>query len=243
MKKTTLFGAFIALIVAQSCVGTDIIDDPIIPERVTIGPRITTLEVGKEQIFTTKYTNQYGTEEAAKSIIWRSNDPSKVTIDASGKAKSLAFGKVTLYATVGKSTDSLVLNQTQTGGGGGTSGDTTFLRRGVFKSGTTSYTTVGNVRIQTVKGVTQIITDANLNVSPGPSLYLLLANHTNGSYAVTPNANATNAVSVQITATKISGALTGVQTWAVPSSVNPANYQYAVFYCTLGPVFGSAELK
>ena len=242
MKKITFFGAFIALIFVQSCVGTDIIDDPIIPERVTIAPRITTLEVGKEQIFTTKYTNQYGTEEAAKSITWRSNDPSKVTIDASGKAKSLVFGKVTLYATVGKATDSLILNQPQTGGGG-TASDTTFLRRGVFQSRTGAYTAVGNVRIQTVKGVTQIITDANLNVSSGPSLYLLLANHTNGSYTITPNANATNAVSVQITATKISGALTGVQTWAVPSSVNPANYQYAVFYCTLGPVFGSAELK
>jgi hypothetical protein len=243
MKKITLFGAFIALIFAQSCVGTDIIDDPIIPERVTIAPRITTLEVGQEQTFTVKYTNQYGVEEVAKSIIWRSNDPSKIAIDASGKAKSLNSGKVTLYATIGKATDSLVLNQTQTGGGGGTSNDTTFLRRGVFKSGTTSYTAVGNVRIQTVKGVTQIITDANLNVSPGPSLYLLLANHTNGSYTVTPNANAVSAVSAQITATKISGGLTGVQTWAVPSSVNPANYQYAVFYCSLGPVFGSAELK
>ena len=242
MKKITLFGALIALISAQSCVGTDIIDDPIIPERVTIAPRISTLDVGKEQTFTVKYTNQYGVEEVAKSIVWRSNDPSKVTIDATGKAKSLVSGKVTLYATVGKATDSLLLNQTQTGGGG-TSGDTTFLRRGVFQSRTGAYTAVGNVRIQTVKGITQIITDANLNVSAGPSLYLLLANHTNGSYTVTPNVNATSAVSVQITATKISGGLTGVQTWSVPSGVNPANYQYAVFYCTLGPVFGSAELK
>ena len=242
MKKITLFGALIALISAQSCVGTDIIDDPIIPERVTIAPRISTLDVGKEQTFTVKYTNQYGVEEVAKSIVWRSNDPSKVTIDATGKAKSLVSGKVTLYATVGKATDSLLLNQTQTGGGG-TSGDTTFLRRGVFQSRTGAYTAVGNVRIQTVKGITQIITDANLNVSAGPSLYLLLANHTNGSYTVTPNVNATSAVSVQITATKISGGLTGVQTWSVPSGVNPANYQYAVFYCSLGPVFGSAELK
>jgi hypothetical protein len=240
MKKITFFGVFIALIVAQSCVGTDIIDDPIIPERVTIAPRITTLALGQEQTFTVKYTNQYGVEEVAKSIIWRSNDPSKVTIDATGKAKSIVSGKVTLYATVGKATDSLLLNQTQTGG---TANDTTFLRRGVFKSGTTSYMAVGNVRIQTVKGITQIITDANLNVSAGPSLYLLLANHTNGSYTITPNANATSAVSVQITANKISGIVTGVQTWAVPSGVNPANYQYAVFYCSLGPVFGSAELK
>ena len=242
MKKVTLLGAFIALIVAQSCVGTDIIDDPIIPERVTIAPRLTTLTVGQEQTFTVKYTNQYGVEEVAKSIIWRSNDPSKIAIDATGKAKALVFGKVTLYATVGKATDSLILNQTQTGGGG-TSSDTTFLRRGVFQSRTGAYTAVGNVRIQTVKGITQIITDANLNVSSGPSLYLLLANHTNGSYTITPNAHATSAVSVQITATKISGGLTGVQTWTVPSTVNPANYQYAVFYCTLGPVFGSAELK
>lgn len=243
MKKIPFIGAFIALIFAQSCVGTDIIDDPIIPERVTIAPRITTLEVGKEQIFTTKYTNQYGVEETAKSIVWRSNDPSKVTIDATGKAKTLVLGKVTLYATIGKATDSLVLNQTQTGGGGGTTNDTTFLRRGVFQSRSGAYTAVGNVRIQTVKSVTQIITDANLNVSSGPSLYLLLANHTNGSYTVTPNANAISAVSVQITATKISGALKGVQTWTVPSGVNPANYQHAVFYCALGPVFGSAELK
>jgi hypothetical protein len=243
MKKITLFGAFVALVFAQSCVGTDIIDDPIIPERVTIAPRVTTLDVGKEQTFTVKYTNQYGVEEVAKSIIWRSNDPTKVTIDASGKAKTLVLGKVTLYATVGKATDSLLLNQTQTGGGGSATNDTTFLRRGVFTSRSGAYTAVGNVRIQTVKGITQIITDANLNVSAGPSLYLLLANHTNGSYTVTPNANATSAVSVQITANKISGGLTGIQTWAVPSGVNPANYQYAVFYCALGPVFGTAELK
>ena len=241
MKKITFLGTFVALIFAQSCVGTDLIDDPIIPERVTIAPRIATLDVGQEQIFTAQYTNQYGVVETAKSIVWRSNDPNKVTIDATGKAKTLVLGKVTLYATVGKATDSLVLNQTQTGGS--TTNDTTFLRRGVFKSGTTSYIAVGNVRIQTIKGLTQIITDANLNVSAGPSLYLLLTNHTNGSYTVTPGSNATSAVSVQITANKISGGLTGVQTWTVPNTVNPANYQYAVFYCSLGPVFGSAELK
>jgi Bacterial Ig-like domain (group 2) len=241
MKQITAFSALVTLVFLQSCVGTDLIDDPIIAERVTISPRITTLEVGKEQVFTLKYTNKYGAEETPKSIVWRSNAADKVTIDATGKAKTLVFGKVTLYATVGSATDSIVLNQSG-GGGGGTTNDTTFIRRGVFKPVGGSYSAMGNVRIQTVKGVTQIVTDANFSASAGPSLYLLLANHTNGSYTVTPGSNTVNAVSAQITANKLSQ-VSGVLTWAVPSSVNPANYQYAVLYCTLGPVFGYAELK
>lgn len=242
MKKITAFSAFIALISFQSCVGTDFIDDPIIPERVTIAPRIATLDVGKEQVFTIKYTNKYGVEETPKSIVWRSNATDKVTIDASGKAKTIATGKVTLYATVGSVSDSIVLNQSSTSGGGGTASDTTFLRRGTFQTISSSYPTSGNIRIQTVKGVTQIITEANFSVTAGPSVYLLLANHTNGSYTVTPGANAASAVSVQITPNKLNK-FSGIQTWDVPTSAVPANYKYAVLYCSLGPVFGAAELK
>lgn len=239
MKQLTAFSTFIALIFLQSCVGTDLIDDPIIAERATISPRISALEVGKEQVFMVKYTNKYGIEETSKNIVWRSNAPDKITIDATGKAKTLVLGKATIYATIGNATDSIVLNQS---GGGGTTTDVTFLRRGVFQPVNSSYSATGGVRIQTVNGVTQIITDANFSASNGPSLYLLLANHRNGAYTVTPGSNAINAVSAQITANKLSQ-VSGVITWTVPASVNPANYQYAVLYCTLGPVFGYAELK
>lgn len=242
MKKIAVFSTFIALILLQSCVGTDFIDDPIIPERVTIAPRISTLDVEKEQIFTIKYTNKYGVEETPKSIVWRSNATDKVTIDATGKAKTVATGKVMIYATVGSVSDSILLNQSSTSGGGGTASDTTFLRRGTFQTISNSYPTSGNIRIQTVKGVTQIVTEANFNVRAGPSVYLLLANHTNGSYTVTPGANASNAVSVQITPNKLT-TFSGIQTWDVPPSAVPANYKYAVLYCSLGPVFGAAELK
>ncbi len=245
MKKIAGFSALIALVLLQSCVGTDFIDDPIIPERVIIAPRISTLDVGKEQTFTVRYTNKYGVEETPKSIVWRSNATDKVTIDAMGKAKTITTGKVTIYATVGTVSDSILLNQGSTsggGGGGGTASDTTFLRRGTFQTISNSYPTSGNIRIQTVKGVTQIVTEANFNVAAGPSVYLLLANHTNGSYTVTPGANASNAVSVQITPNKLTK-FSGVQTWDVPASAVPANYKYAVLYCSLGPVFGAAELK
>ncbi len=218
----------------NSCIGTDLVDDPIIGEKLTIMPRIDSLAVGKEQVFSIKYSNKYGIEEAQKNITWRSSDPAKISIDAIGKAKALIAGRATIYASNGLVTDSVVLNRL--------SSDTTFIKRGVFKPVGTSYNAAGNIRVQTVLGVTQIITDANFSTSAGPSLYLLLTNHIDGRYTVTPGGQAINAVSAQITPNKMT-TFTGVQTWNIPSGVNPADYKFVVLYCVLGPVFGSAELK
>ena len=194
--------------------------------------------MGKEQIFSVKFSNKYGIEEAAKNITWRSSDPSKISVDATGKAKALVLGKTTIYVSNGILTDSLVLNKSNTTA----NNDTTFIKRGVFKPASGSYNAGGNVRVQTVRGVTQIVTDANFSTSAGPSVYLLLTNHTDGRYTVTTGGNAINAVSAQITPNKLT-TFAGVQTWAVPEGVNPADYKFVVLYCVLGPVFGTAELK
>jgi Bacterial Ig-like domain (group 2)/Electron transfer DM13 len=239
MKKLQHLFFFSTLILFSQCVGTDLIDDPIIGEKLTITPRIDSLQVGKEQVFTVKFSNKYGIEEAAKNVTWRSSEPTKISIDATGKAKALALGKATIYASNGTLTDSIILNKSSNNT---TNNDTTFLKRGVFKPVSGSYNAAGNVRVQTVKGVTQIITDANFSTSAGPSLYLLLTNHTDGRYTVTPGSHAINAVSAQITPNKMTN-FSGAQTWSVPSGVNPADYKFVVLYCVLGPVFGTAELK
>ena len=239
MKKITQILTLSIGFFLNGCIGTDLIDDPIIGEKISISPRIDSLAVGKEQIFFIKFSNKYGMEEAAKNITWRSSDPSKINVDATGKAKALAVGKATIYATNGTLTDSIVLNKSSSGG---TNSDTTFLKRGVFKPVSSSYNAMGNVRVQTVNGVTQIVTDANFSTSAGPSVYLLLANHTDGRYTVTPGSNAINAVSAQITPNKLTN-FSGVLTWNVPTNVNPADYKFVVLYCVLGPVFGTAELK
>ena len=154
-----------------------------------------------------------------------------------------SLGKTTLYATNGKATDSLVLNQnSSTNGGGGTNTNVTFLKTGTFQRISGSYNIAGSVVVKTVGGVTQIITSENFSVSAGPSLYVLLTNHTTGSYSVMTGGNTVNAVSAQITPNRLS-TFSGALTWTVPAGVNPANYKYVVFYCTLGPVFGAAELK
>ena len=240
MQLLTRIMSILGLLFFYSCVGTDLIDDPIIGEKLTISPRIDSLAIGKEQIFNIKFTNKYGIEETAKTITWRSSDPTKISIDASGKANALALGRVALYATNGTVTDSIVLNKNSNTGGN--SGDTTYLKTGIFKAVSGSYSISGNVTVITVKGVTQIITNSGFSVSAGPGLYLLLTNHTDGRYTITPGANAINAVSAQITANKLS-TFSGALTWTVPANAQPSDYKYVVFYCSLGPVFGHAELK
>jgi hypothetical protein len=251
MQKLTRIVPILSLLFLYSCVGTDLINDAVIGEKISISPRIDTLAIGKEQVFNIKFTNKYGTEENPKTITWRSNDPTKISIDATGKAKALAVGRATLYATNGVATDSIVLNtptgNNNTGGNNnnnntGSSGDTSFLKKGTFQAVGGSYSIKGNVTVRTIKGVTQIVTDAGFVVSAGPSLYVLLTNHTNGRYTVTTGANVVNAVSAQITPNRLS-TFSGALSWTAPANVNPSDYKYVVFYCTLGPVFGYAELK
>lgn len=241
MYKLFRIMPILSLLLLYSCVGTDLIDDPIIGEKLTLSPRIDTLAIGKEQVFNIKFTNKYGIEETPKTITWRSSDPTKIAIDASGKAKTLALGRVALYASNGTATDSIVLNKNSNTPTGNNS-DTTFLKKGVFQAVSGSYSIKGNVTVRTVKGITQIITDAGFSVSAGPSLYVLLTNHIDGRYTVTPGANAVNAISAQITANKLS-TFTGALTWTTPANAQPSDYKYVVFYCVLGPVFGYAELK
>jgi hypothetical protein len=241
MKKILKLTALLGVLSVSACVGTDYIDDPIVPERISIFPRINNLPALQEQIFAVKYTNQYGIEAPAEAIVWSSSAPDKVLVDANGKAKTIAPGKATLYAIKGSLRDSIVLNQSGGSGNPGTS-DTTFFKQGVFATVNTHYFAKGGVYLQTVNGITQVRTAADFGTSAGPSVYVLLTNHLNGSYSVTPGSNVINGSSAQITANKLS-AFSGVQSWTVPASANPANYKYVVLYCVLGPIFGAAELK
>lgn len=238
--KQLLFITLILLLQSfNACIGVDLIDDPVIDEKLSILPRIDTLQTGAEQVFTVQYSNQYGIEEPVATVNWSSSDPGKIAIDANGRARVLAGGEATLYAVYDQLTDSIVLNRTN---GNTNQSDTSFFKQGVFIPVSNSYSAKGRVFVQTVNGISQIRTASDFSTSAGPSLYLLLANHTNGSYTVTPGSHAVNAVSAQITANKLS-TFAGIQVWDIPPGVDPADYDYVVLYCTLGPVFGTANLE
>ena len=59
---------------------------------------------------------------------------------------------------------------------------------------------------------------------------------------VVSNNPAINGTSAQISLTRLTN-FQGTMSWDIPVGVDVNNYKYALLYCTLGPVFGYAELK
>lgn len=226
---------FTLSIFIAGCIGTDYIDDPTVPERLVISPRVDSILVGQTVQFSATHYDEYG-QETQQSIAWQSSAPAIVSIDPNGKATGLASGPAKIIASAGSASDTLVLNTA------GVTNSAT-LRTGIFQNAGNSYQIKGNAKLELLpNGSLQLSFENNFSVSAGPSLYVLLANHTNGSYSVSSGSNTVNGTSAQITPTRLTN-FSGQMTFNVPTGIGIDDYKYVVLYCTLGPVFGFAELK
>lgn len=223
-----------ALLFMTGCIGTDIIDDPEVPERVRISPRIDSLAAGQSIQLFASYFDQTGTEQA-QSIEWMSTEPGNVAIDANGLANSLNGGPARIIARAGTAADTLVLNVE------GVS-NTTLVRSGTFE-GRGGYNAEGEARLESqADGSLKLFFASDFSTSPGPSVYILLANHTNGSYSVTNGALEVNASSAQIIPSRMTN-FSGEMEFDVPAGVNITDYDFVVLYCIIGPVFGTSSLN
>lgn len=233
-----LFLNVLATIVFCSCIGTDLIEEIEVPAQISVSPNISSVKVGDQIQFNAVYTNKYGMSEN-KQIDWSTTTPELIKISSTGLVMALESGDAAIQAKVENviSTRALIITSD-------IMPDTTvLLRTGTFKSaGSGSYTASGDVSITTTAGKSKIMMKENFKVSAGPSLFLLLTNHTNGSYMVSNNNPAINGTSAQISLTRLTN-FQGAMTWDIPVGVDVKNYKYALLYCTLGPVFGFAELN
>ena len=205
-----LFLILSGIIGLNSCIGTDLIEEIQVPEQILISPNISSVKIGDEVQFNAVYTNKYGMLEN-KQVIWSTTTPELVNVSSTGLVKALESGEAIIKAIAENVVSTRILNISSD-----IMPDTTaFQRNGTFISaGSGSYTVSGDVVITTIAGKSKIMVKENFKVSSGPSLFLLLTNHTNGSYMVVNNNPAINGTSAQ----------------------------YALLYCTLGPVFGYAEV-
>jgi len=234
----TLLKAFLGITMFSSCIGTDLIEETEVPEQVLISTNISSIKIGDKVQFGAVYTNKYGMTEN-KQIIWSTSTPEIASVTSSGLVSALKSGDAVIKANAANAESSRIIKVsadpvTETG---------IKTRSGTFMSaGSGSYTVAGEVLITTQDGKSKITVKDNFKASIGPSLYLLLTNHTNGSYMVMNNNPAVNGTSAQISLTRLTN-FQGEMTWDVPTGVDVKNYKYALLYCTLGPVFGFAELK
>ena len=233
-----LFLIFLGIIGLNSCIGTDLIEEIQVPEQILISPNISSVKIGDEVQFNAVYTNKYGMLEN-KQVIWSTTTPELVNVSSTGLVKALQSGEAIIKAIAENVVSTRILNISSD-----IMPDTTALQRnGTFISaGSGSYTVSGDVVITTIAGKSKIMVKENFKVSAGPSLFLLLTNHTNGSYMVVNNNPAINGTSAQISLTRLTN-FQGAMTWDVPAGVDVKNYKYALLYCTLGPVFGYAEVN
>ncbi|MBP6239033.1 MAG: DM13 domain-containing protein [Saprospiraceae bacterium] len=233
-----LFLILSGIIGLNSCIGTDLIEEIQVPEQILISPNISSVKIGDEVQFNAVYTNKYGMLEN-KQVIWSTTTPELVNVSSTGLVKALESGEAIIKAIAENVVSTRILNISSD-----IMPDTTaFQRNGTFISaGSGSYTVSGDVVITTIAGKSKIMVKENFKVSSGPSLFLLLTNHTNGSYMVVNNNPAINGTSAQISLTRLTN-FQGAMTWDVPAGIDVNNYKYALLYCTLGPVFGYAEVN
>lgn len=235
--KLLLFAIWGAILYS-SCIGTDLVEETEVPEQVLISTNISSIKVGEDIQLKAFYTNIFGITED-KQVIWSTNAPDILSITTAGLAKGITQGDAFIEASVGNVVTTRTIKVTKDS----TPSIGVSTRSGTFMSaGAGSYTVTGNVVVTTENSKSKIEVNDNFKASIGPSLFLMLTNHTNGSYMVMNNNPVINGISAQISTARLTK-FSGEMSWEVPAGVDVNNYKYALLYCTLGPVFGFAELK
>lgn len=102
----------IAVLLCSACIGTDVLED-YVEASVSIDNPIISLKLNGSYQFTATYRNNVGDPEAA-TFVWRSSDESVLRIDSDGLATGIDTGEAVVYATSNGTTDSLILEVSDT---------------------------------------------------------------------------------------------------------------------------------
>ncbi len=81
-----------------SCIGTDVLDDVIVAETLTISQESVILQIGETESISANYTNQYGIDEDV-SLMWNTTDGSVASVNDQGIVTALARGQVNVTAS------------------------------------------------------------------------------------------------------------------------------------------------
>ena len=186
---------------------------------ITVEGDTTNLDVGETRQLTAVLRNING-DILSGTVDWSSLNPDVAAVDNSGLVTAKTDGVTSIVASAG-SVSSVPFELTV--------GESVISRTGTF-SGRNGYHAEGTAILTTSGNNSNLYFDADFQTQSGPGLYVYL----------TPNeSNVAGGLSLgPILST------TGEQTYTLPGSADPDDYNYVIIYCQpFGVLFGVAPLQ
>ena len=209
------------LVLLSRCIGTDILEIVVVPERIEITRIVQTLEVGTEFTFEADFFDNTGTP-AQQAVAWRSSNPEIIAINSSGTARALQPGMVTIFASVGELTDSIEVEAGQ---------ETIMMpptRMGTFR-GLNNYTVNGGFSVAEDNDGIVLTFAEDFSTQNGPGLYVYMSNEAGSVVGGLEVA--------RLAQTR------GSHSYTIPG-INARTYDHVLIYCKpFGLPFGTGALE
>jgi len=211
------------LISASACIGTDIVDEVIVPEEVSIVTGVDSLRVGDSFMFVADYFNEFGEKELV-DVSWRSTNDGIISIDQNGIASAVMNGDVMILASFGDAIDSVMVNA------GNTTSELNTERTGSFR-GRSDYNVIGNITLEDLGDQLELRFGSNFRSSNGPGLFVYLSNSITSTIGGLELGNLKSN--------------SGEQSYIIDkSSAQLDTYKFVLIYCKpFGVTFGYGELN
>ena len=220
MKRSTPYLFF--LLALYACIGTDILDEVPLIERLFIDQQASNIMVGDQFNFTARYQSREG-EQVITETTWNSSNPSIISIDSKGKAEAHAEGEVTIEVVFKNLTDKVQVTASQENTGSENK------LSGQF-GGRNGYSVQGTVSLVSEDATLYLTLEEDFSATNGPGLYIYLSNDSDG---------VSNGIEVSSLMQN-----SGMQTYQVPAGVSLRQYSYVYIYCKpFGVPFGVANLQ
>lgn len=100
------------ILLLGGCIGTDVVDDPLVDGRLEITPESIAMMVGETKMVDARYFNTFGIEETVP-ITWSTSLESIATVNAGGQISAKSAGQAFLFAAYSVTKDSIRITVVQ----------------------------------------------------------------------------------------------------------------------------------
>ena len=200
-----------------SCIGTDIVEQELVPARVAITAKADSIRIGESYQFQAQYFDDLGNIVDA-DITWASTDPAVISIEGSGLATANSAGNVTISAMANGTTDMVMVNA------GENTTTSQQQRTGSFR-GNRDYVVSGTFTLSNASGGLELSFSDDFSTTNGPGLFVYLT-----------NSESSTSGGEELGALKSNN---GAQTYEVSDEIQMGTYDYVLIYCKpFGVAFG-----